>query len=487
MDTVSYVGEHSDARAQLAGPRLIVALSCDAPCATRNMKAWVSRSIDLTGKLEVTVGRSRTIFERAHTGTYWVVTIPDEHLSQLHFRLVYERAPDAASETGSNAGVWRLHDDRSKNGTWVNGIRVSEAVLHDNDVIESGSTILLFRSASAHQGVFWARGRPDHEIALLSTLNPELAAMLDSLRRIAPSDVSVLLHGETGVGKEVVARAVHQLSGRAGAFVAVNCGALPEGLVESQLFGVVRGAYSGAVGDRPGLIRSADGGTLFLDEIAEMPLASQAALLRVLQERQVTPVGGETAIPVDIRVVAATHQYLPSSAERGAFRHDLLARLRDCTLVLPPLCRRREDIGLLIANLLHRQGAGATRDIRFSREAGGALFRYHWPYNVRELERALKVAMLHTDDGLIQMAHLPRDIALGPDSGLEPDSATLSSSSSSSASMRRLEPSIPVSPERLVALNERYRGNVSAIARELGTSRSQVARLFVRYDIERAR
>jgi transcriptional regulator with GAF, ATPase, and Fis domain len=211
---------------------------------------------------------------------------------------------------------------------------------------------------------------------------------------------------------------VHHLSKRPGHFVAVNCGAIPATLVETELFGYKRGAFSGAVDDRPGIIRSADKGTLLLDEIGELPLSSQVALLRVLQEREVTPVGATRPVPVDVRVVAATHRRLSDLVEARTFRPDLLARLSGYTLRLPPLRDRTADLGLLISAILHRIAPAVAAHVTFSGAAARALFRHPWPLNIRELEKALETALVLSGDGPIDVAHLPEAMrALGGTSG----------------------------------------------------------------------
>src|SRR6266852_6634237 len=175
------------------------------------------------------------------------------------------------------------------------------------------------------------------------------------LEAVAASTVSVVLQGESGTGKEVAATAMHRLSGRVGPFLPVNCGGLPETLIESELFGSRKGAFSGADKDRPGLFRSADGGTLFLDEIGELPASAQSALLRVLQDGEILPIGATQPIRVDVRFLAATNRNLDAQVARGLFRADLLARISGFAVWLPPLRERREDMGILIAALLNRQ------------------------------------------------------------------------------------------------------------------------------------
>ena len=202
-----------------------------------------------------------------------------------------------------------------------------------------------------------------------------------------------------------MARAIHELSGRRGAFVGVNCGALPQALIEDELFGHRRGAFTGAVDDRPGLVRSAEGGTLFLDEIGELPAASQVAFLRVLQEREVVPLGSDRPIKVDIRLCAATLRDLDELVASGRFRRDLHARLFDLTIELPPLRERRADLGLLVRALLARIPGGAGA--RFAPAALRALVRHDWPSNIRELEKALRGAVARASGEAIELRHLP--------------------------------------------------------------------------------
>jgi transcriptional regulator with GAF, ATPase, and Fis domain len=280
-----------------------------------------------------------------------------------------------------------------------------------------------------------------------------------------------MLRGETGTGKEVAARAVHALSKRAGPFVPVNCGAIPVALVESHLFGHTRGAFSGAVRDEPGFVRAAHGGTLFLDEIGDLPPASQAALLRVLQEGEVIPVGTTRAVPVDLRIVAATHQQLEALVARGAFRADLLARLDGFTFALPPLRERREDTGLLVADLL-RATPDAER-LQLSSEVGRALLQYEWPLNIRELGHCLaRACALAKGEHRLELRHLPPQVrgALEPSPGAdEPLGAE-----GSDARLR-------VQLEGLLAQHE---GNVAEVARALGKARMQVHRWCKRFEID---
>ncbi|MCC7535713.1 MAG: sigma-54-dependent Fis family transcriptional regulator, partial [Deltaproteobacteria bacterium] len=233
-------------------------------------------------------------------------------------------------------------------------------------------------------------------------------SLVDSLSQ---SDATVLLTGESGTGKEVVARAIHAHSRRAsGPFIAVNCAALPEQLLESELFGHVRGAFTGAVRDREGRFEAAHDGTLFLDEIGDMPVVLQAKLLRVLQERTFERVGESRGRPTNARIVAATHHDLRRAIEQGRFRDDLYYRLRVVPIELPALRARREDIEPLARHLLARIGARTGRAVRFSPEALRTILAYDWPGNVRELENAIEYAVAVCKGQTLLPEDLPREV-----------------------------------------------------------------------------
>jgi len=222
----------------------------------------------------------------------------------------------------------------------------------------------------------------------------ELVSALRFARRIATCDSSVLLTGETGTGKEVFARTIHRSSNRhAGPFIAVNCAAIPEALIEAELFGYVKGAFTGAVNARAGKFAAANGGTLFLDEIGDLPLAAQAKLLRVLEERAICPVGADHELPVDIRIVAATHRDLEDMVERGQFRADLYFRISVLPLALPALRERGDDV-LVLAEAVLARAAGRSTPPTLDETARAALLAYHWPGNVRELYHVLERALL---------------------------------------------------------------------------------------------
>jgi len=236
--------------------------------------------------------------------------------------------------------------------------------------------------------------------------------VLKLAEHVAPTDSTVLIQGESGTGKEVIARYIHNLSSRnEGPFLSINCGALPENLLESELFGHVKGSFTGAVRDKQGLFAAARGGSFFLDEVGEMPPSLQVKLLRVLQEREAIPVGATEAIPVDVRIIAATNRELEEEIRRGNFRSDLFYRLNVIAINLPPLRERRDDLLLLIEALLQNLATETGTDPKaLAAEALDAVMVYEWPGNVRELDNALEHAVVLTRGNLIEATHLPERI-----------------------------------------------------------------------------
>jgi DNA-binding NtrC family response regulator len=240
-----------------------------------------------------------------------------------------------------------------------------------------------------------------------------MQGLFDLMRKVAQRDINVLVRGESGTGKELVARAIHFASPRKnGPFVPVDSVAIPDTLLESELFGYVKGAFTGASRDSKGKIRSANGGTIFLDEIGDMPIELQAKLLRVLQERVVTPIGSTSGEQVDVRVIAATHVDLETAVKEGRFREDLYFRLNVITIRIPPLRDRREDIPILVRHFINRSkpASNGTGSLRVSNDAMDALKSYGWPGNVRELENAVEHAMVLVDGKEILIEHLPESI-----------------------------------------------------------------------------
>ena len=251
------------------------------------------------------------------------------------------------------------------------------------------------------------RRRDNRDVARPVGKNRGFLEVLTLAETVAPTDSTVLITGESGTGKEIIARYIHKLSDREnGPFVSVNCGALPENLLESELFGHVRGSFTGAVRDKMGLLVTAAGGTFFLDEVGEMSPALQVRLLRALQEREVIPVGATEAVPFDARLIAATNRDLEREMRLGTFRSDLYYRLNVITLHLPPLRERIDDVPLLCEYFLQRLSNG-TGPLGLSPEAEALLTRYDWPGNVRELENALERAAVLSKGSIIQPAALP--------------------------------------------------------------------------------
>ena len=241
--------------------------------------------------------------------------------------------------------------------------------------------------------------------------DPKMLTIYGQIRDLATSDFPVHITGETGTGKELVANAIHNESRRGGKpFVPINCAALPEGILESELFGHVKGAFTGAIRDKKGRFELAHGGSIFLDEIADLPRHVQAKLLRVLQERGFERVGGETTVPADVRIISATNKDLRQEVRKGNFREDLYYRINVVPLYLPPLRERREDIPLLVDHLMKQAGEEGHENPGISSEALMLFKRYSWPGNVRELQSALRFALVHCQGRTIRPEHLPVEV-----------------------------------------------------------------------------
>jgi hypothetical protein len=452
--TVTAADDEPDSLVPVNARYLVVAFDCAEPLA-----APVRLFLD-TRQVSIGRGSSRKWRRRPEEGTLRI-DLPGSWVSSTHARLV---------SSGPASGTWTLEDDHSKNGTFLNGTRVEQATpLSDGDILEVGNTLMVFRSLT-HIGIASDDVASPSIPALPGTLHAPWSLTLATLLRVARSSAPICLVGETGTGKELLARAVHTASSRSGPFVPVNCGAIVGTLVESELFGTKKGAFSGATEDRPGLVRSADGGTLFLDEIAELPESSQVALLRVLQERAVMPVGATRAVPIDLRVVAATHEDLAALVAAGRFRADLYARIAGHVTRLPPLRDRIEDVGLLVGELLRRLAGERASRITFARAAGRVLFTYDWPYNVRELEQALNTALAITPDDEIGLAHLPAALSA-------PSPTPLASEDDPSLEER----------ERILAALQACAGNQTRAARALGISRATLVNKLAIHRLPRPR
>jgi DNA-binding NtrC family response regulator len=241
--------------------------------------------------------------------------------------------------------------------------------------------------------------------------SPLMASVCETIQKVAPTAATVLINGESGTGKEIIARTIHRNSTRAKRpWVAVNCAAIPENLLESEMFGHVKGSFTGAVADKEGLFEAANGGTLFLDEISSMPLLLQGKLLRVLQEKEIRRVGGTKSIPVDVRVIAASNANLEEAVVKGTFRSDLYYRFAVITIDIPPLRKRPDDIIPLARHFIRAERSGTAPIPEISADAAKALMAYDWPGNVRELENAIKHALTFYHSGEITCDLLPPKI-----------------------------------------------------------------------------
>ncbi len=319
------------------------------------------------------------------------------------------------------------------------------------------------------------------ESSLVGT-SQAMRRLRSTLDRLAGQDVSILIQGESGTGKELVARSLHDRGPRGGKrFVAINCGAIPDTLIDSVLFGHVKGAFTGATSDRPGVFLEADGGTLFLDEIGDMPLAVQARLLRVLQESEVRPVGGESVRAIDVRVLAASHVDLAQAVQQGRFRQDLLYRLNVVTLSVPPLRDRADDIPLLAGHFLRKHG-GAEPPV-LGPEALDALRSYSWPGNVRELENAVLHAIaLHYGD-VIYPESLPATlsttvVAEAPNLDADGELPPLTEA--------KRRASAAFEKQYLLTAMARAKGSISEAARLAALDRTNFRRLLQRHGIDPA-
>lgn len=363
------------------------------------------------------------------------------------------------------ASGWQLlRDLSSRNGLFVGGQRVEEHRLGPGDVVRIGEWVGIVHEADGGA----LEPSPLIEIAPGWYGGPRLAASAATLRQVAPSDLPIVIEGETGSGKEGAARAAHSWSRRTGPFVAVDCGALPENIADALLFGHAKGAFTSADRARPGYFRAADSGTLFLDEVLNLDASVQSKLLRVLERREVVPVGESRPVAVDVRVICAAQVPLATAAAAGRFRNDLMARLEGVTQALPPLRERREDIVPLFYKLLAQHGGAAIRcEPRFIE----SLLLYDWPLNVRELVLLARRMVALQPSELLKRSMLPermlelRRPKLGQRSQVEPS-----------------RPSNPAPDDKAIAeLVEALRvhaGNLTKAAAMVGLSRGRAYRLL---------
>ncbi|MEW6269452.1 MAG: sigma 54-interacting transcriptional regulator [Thermodesulfobacteriota bacterium] len=414
-------------------------------------------------------------------------------------------------------GDYLLVDLGSSNGTYLNDKKLAlPSVLRCGDRIRVGSTTLRFLAESSEAP---DEAREDDEgpsTTFVEDAAPGLdlvgsAAAMDEVFKLAEragsSPIPVLITGETGTGKELLARGIHASSKRAaGPFVAINCAAMPEALLESELFGHRRGAFTGAINDHRGLFEAASGGTLFLDEVGEMPVAMQAKLLRALQEGAVTPLGDTRPRKTDARILSATNRDLEAEVEKGAFRADLYYRLAALTIRMPALRERREDIPLIARRLVRVSASRQAKSINgIAPDAMAVLQAYDWPGNVRELQNVIDRAIALARDGAtIDARHLPplaraasttaaagRDVHGGTEPGRpDPGSdvtqlAVATGTRPASEDLRDARAAFEA--EHIARVLEQHRGNVARAARALGLSRTSLHKKIREYGIREER
>jgi len=413
------------------------------------------------------------------------LAIPDSTVSSVHARI--QRA-------SSGADLFIIQDLGSTNGTYVDGKRAQGPVpLRDGAVLFLGSQVLVFRivTAAEYEAMQQEAAAP---FTRLPTCSPSLAVTCAKLGRLARSDSEILLVGETGVGKDVFANAIHAHSGRGGRFVAINCAAIPRELAESELFGYEKGAHSTAQGRKVGLVELANGGTLFLDEIGDMPPELQSKLLRFLQDRRFTPLGSTRVVEADVRIVAATSRV---DLQKGAHVQEaVLGRLGAQPIVLPPLRDRIEDIGRLVAHFL-----GDLRDGRaFEPEAFHALCLHAWPLNVRELSKVIEEAeALSRGAATVGLEHLPDAVTATlqldgyddletTDVDLKPPPDVADSEAEAGMTRTAAPPVRPRRPaptrEELTSLLAETKGSVAEVARRLNRQYAVIWRCVQRYGID---
>jgi two-component system response regulator GlrR len=406
---------------------------------------------DAGGEREATVERLTLVGSASSVD----LVIADPTVSRLHAELEPRRD-----------GLW-IRDLGSRNGTFVNGIRVAGARVPDGAKIQLGSTVIALNTAPTASAVpLW----PEARFGPLLGQSVVMRELFATLARVAASDSTALVFGETGTGKERVAQAIHEASARANApFVIVDCAALPEHLLQSELFGHAKGAFTGAVGARAGAIESAAGGTLFLDEIGELPLGMQPALLRALESRTVRRLGETAQRHVDVRFLSATHRDLRSMVAAGAFREDLYFRLAVLPITVPPLRERMDDIELLLEHFLPHQGAAERRELL------GDLLDRPWLGNVRELRNFVERAATFG---------AARALAMAEPSSARPSAAPALPSAEAGADVlaafekpyREFRDDVErVYVDRLLA---RHGGSVSAAAQAAGIDRTYIHRLI---------
>lgn len=401
----------------------------------------------------------------------------------------FDLADDATSrfhaQIEMDASGHRLTDLDSKNGTYVNGFRIKDIYLTNGATIQIGGTLIEFRVDETSVDIELSKGSSFGKMLGQSRAMREIFAVLN---KVAPSDITVLVEGESGTGKELVAEAVHQHSKRSrGPFVVFDCSAVAPTVIESELFGHVKGAFTGAVNHRKGAFQQADGGTLFLDELGELPLELQPKLLRAIEQRAVRPVGGDSAQPFDARIIAATNRDLQAQVSEGQFRSDLYYRLAVMKVVLPTLRNRQEDIPLLVDHFLDNIAKDSGTRVQVGYETIRKLQKHSWPGNIRELKNFVdRAAILATNDRLETKYLLPpaqtKEVT---DDEHNTASSQAKDAISAGLPFKDAKARLIDTFERVYweALLEVHKGNVSAAARQAGIHRKSAEYLLRKLDL----
>jgi transcriptional regulator with PAS, ATPase and Fis domain len=416
-----------------------------------------------------------------------IIRVEDPSVSRLHVRLHLGAVP-------------RVEDLGSANGTRVGGARLVAnelTPLQPGQVVEIGTSWFMFANAPMTGSTIQEeRPReappPANDRGDLVVKDAAMRELHRLIERIAPSDISVLLYGETGVGKEVFARRLHELSARASKpFVGLNCAALAPTLLESELFGYERGAFTGAAQTKPGLLETAQGGTVLLDEIGEMPIAIQVKLLRVLEERQVLRLGSTRPRPIDVRLLSATNRHLESAIDEGAFRRDLFFRLNGITLEIPPLRDRLSEIELLASRFADQAARrlGLPKAPEIEAPVWDRLRRYWWPGNIRQLRNVMERAVVLCEGGPITIDDLPSETYVGPIPG--PPAPRPAMSTQPLAPLEATGSAPPradtAERQRIAAALEQCAGNQTRAAVLLGISRRTLVTRLAEYNLPRPR
>ncbi len=395
------------------------------------------------------------------------IALTDSAVSRRHAEIV--RTPDGTV----------LRDLGSTNGTWVGAMKVREVFLAPDTSFRIGRTALRFDPIDE---LFDVEPSSEPRFGDLVGASATMREVFGVLERVAPTELTVLVTGETGTGKELASRAVHQRSLRArGPFVVFDCGAAPANLVESELFGHQKGAFTGAVEARAGVFELAHGGTIFLDEIGELPLELQPKLLRVLEQREVRRVGANHAKSIDVRIVAATNRRLKDEVAAGRFREDLYYRLAVVEVTLPPLRQRRDDLPLLVGHLIARAGRRVTSLAPQVREIFAA---YAWPGNVRELANAIERALPFCDGDCVTLDALP-DALRAAKPALTLPQLDLARNGARPFKDAKDEVIELFERQYVIDLIDRHGGNISRAARTADMDRKSIARLMRKHGLTR--